>query len=62
MPIIRKVVSVGCSKAVTLPKSWLRYYKEICGVEVKEVAIEIKEHTLIIKPILPKEKRSTIEG
>jgi len=55
MPIIRKVVKVGDSKGVTIPKSWLDYIEKENEVEVREVAIEV-DKVLIIKPILPKKE------
>ena len=55
MPIIRKVIQVGTSKAVSLPKSWLDWLKREYGVEITEVAVEVN-HVLTIQPILPKKK------
>ena len=54
MPIIRKIIEVGGSKAVTLPKSWLDYFEKHEGVKIEQVAIEINGN-LTIKPIFPKE-------
>jgi len=53
MPIIRKVIQVGTSKAVTIPKSWFEYFKKEFGVEIHEVAIEI-DGILKVKPIFSK--------
>ena len=53
LPIIRKVIQVGTSKAVTIPKSWFEYFKKETGVEINEVAIEV-DRILKIIPILPK--------
>jgi len=58
MPIIRKVVKVGDSKGITIPKSWLDYIEKENEVEVTEVAIEV-DKVLIIKPILPKKEVTT---
>jgi len=55
MPIIRKIIQVGTSKAVSLPKSWLELIERETGKPVKEVAVEVNG-VLTIKPILPKEK------
>lgn len=55
MPIIRKIIQVGTSKAVSLPKSWLELIERETGKSVKEVAVEVNG-VLTIKPILPKEK------
>jgi antitoxin component of MazEF toxin-antitoxin module len=57
MPIIRKILKVGNSKAVSLPKSWLEFYERDNGLEIKEVAIEV-DKVLIITPILPKKEAS----
>jgi len=53
MPIIRKLIQVGTSKAITIPKSWLEYFKIHEGIEITEVAVEINK-ILKIMPILPK--------
>jgi len=51
MPLIRKLVQVGGSRGITLPKSWLEYIQKKHGVELKEVAIEV-DQVLIIEPII----------
>lgn len=53
MPILRKVIAVGRSKAVTIPKSWLEYYEKEKGEVVERVAIEVNE-VLKISPFLSK--------
>jgi len=55
MPIVRKVIEVGHSKAVCLPKGWLEYLEKHHGRAITEVAIEV-DCVLKIAPILPKEK------
>lgn len=60
MPIIRKVVPIGNSKAVFLPKSWFEYYEEHEGITIKNVAIEVNR-TLKISP-LPTRKERNKEG
>jgi len=55
MPIIRKIIQVGTSKAVSLPKSWLQWLERETGMQIREVAIEI-DRVLIIQPVLPKEQ------
>jgi antitoxin component of MazEF toxin-antitoxin module len=52
MPIVRKIIDVGTSKAVTLPKGWLEYLQKQTGVEITQVAIEVNR-VLKIEPILP---------
>jgi antitoxin component of MazEF toxin-antitoxin module len=51
MPIVRKVWSIGNSKAISLPKSWLDYIEKNTGKRVLEVAIEVNGD-LKISPIL----------
>ena len=52
MPLIRKIISVGkTSKAVIIPKSWLRYYETLQGHEIKTVALEVNQ-IIKIRPIL----------
>ncbi len=41
MPMIRKLIKVGDSKAVTIPPDWLEYYKRKFGQEVVEVEMEL---------------------
>jgi len=53
MPIIRKVIEIGNSKAVCIPKSWFEYYEKEMGEQIKEVAIEV-DRVLRITPILKK--------
>jgi len=55
MPIIRKVIEVGNSKAVCIPKSWFEYYENETGKKISEVAIEVNR-VLKIEPLLRKEK------
>ena len=57
MPIIRKVIQVGTSRAVCLPKSWLELIERETGKTIKEVTVEVNE-ALIIRPIL-QEKTTT---
>jgi len=55
MPIIRKIIQVGTSRAISIPKSWLDYYERETGVEIKEVAMEVNK-ILTITPILKNKK------
>jgi antitoxin component of MazEF toxin-antitoxin module len=50
MALIRKVIQVGTSKAVSLPKSWLTFYERQSGQSIKEVSVEVNGK-LIISPI-----------
>jgi len=65
MPIIRKILNVGDSRAITIPKTWLDYItipktwldyiEKEHGIKIKEVAIEV-DRVLTIQPILPKKE------
>ncbi len=52
MPIKRKIVKIGGSNAVFIPKSWLDMIEQEYGY-VEYVTIDVNGH-LTIKPILPK--------
>jgi len=52
MPIIRKVTTVGSSRGISLPKSWLEYLERQTGTKIVEVAMEVN-HVLTITPIIP---------
>jgi len=51
MPIVRKVFEIGDSKAITLPKSWLKYYEEKAQHKIREVEIEVNRE-LKIRPVI----------
>jgi hypothetical protein len=48
MPLIQKVIQVGDSKAITIPKSWLEYYERQTGHNVNEVSVEITDKLVIL--------------
>lgn len=53
MPIIRKVVTVGDSRGITIPKSWLDFYERETGEKIREVTIEVNK-VLTVGPIFTK--------
>ena len=54
MPIVRKLGTIGNSRGVTLPKSWIEWWeKELCQ-PIKEVCIEMQGNTLTVYPYVPK--------
>jgi hypothetical protein len=53
LPIIRKIIQVGQSKAVSLPKSWLRFYEQQNECKITEVLVEVNG-VLKISPVIPK--------
>lgn len=61
MPIIRKIIDVGkTSKAVIIPKSWLKFYEKELGKEITKVTIEVNK-VLRVSPLLPKKEVETSE-
>jgi len=56
MPIIRKLIPIGASKAITLPKTWLEYFEKELGKPIKYVAIEVDSELKIVPYIEKKEK------
>jgi len=55
MPIIRKLVEIGNSRAVFLPKSWLEYFEKQYGMKIEKVLLEV-DRELKILPYLPKRR------
>jgi antitoxin component of MazEF toxin-antitoxin module len=51
MPLIQKIIQIGDSKAVTIPKSWLTFHERQNKYPIKEVTIEVNS-VLIIRPIM----------
>ena len=60
MPIIRKVIDIGHSKGITIPKSWFEYFRKETGVEVTEVTMEVNR-ILKVSPVLPKKQERVSE-
>jgi len=56
LPIIRKVLQHGNSRAVSLPKSWLDLIERETGKTIKEVTVEVNG-VLTIQPIIPKKPK-----
>jgi antitoxin component of MazEF toxin-antitoxin module len=54
MPIIRKLVQVGGSQGVTIPKSWIENVERQTGQKLTELAIEING-IIKIAPVVIKE-------
>jgi len=53
MPMIRKVISLGRARGVSLPKGWLDYYADLRGEPIKEVLMEVAGDLIVIQPRLP---------
>jgi len=58
MPIIRKVIELGNSKAICIPKSWFEYYEKETGQKIDEVSIEVNRELKIL-PYTPKKEKET---
>jgi antitoxin component of MazEF toxin-antitoxin module len=41
MPMIRKLIKIGDSRAVTIPPKWLEFYRRKFGQDVVEVEMEL---------------------
>lgn len=60
MPIIRKVILLGNSKAITLPKSWFKFYEKESGKQIKAVTIKVNKK-LTVEPYILKTDESMTE-
>jgi len=58
VPIIRRIIALGNSRSITLPKGWIDYLERKAGCRITEVAIEV-DHILTIEPIIPDEKEAS---
>jgi antitoxin component of MazEF toxin-antitoxin module len=54
MPIIRKLVQVGGSQGVTIPKGWIEAVERKTGQKLTELALEING-VIKIAPVIEKE-------
>lgn len=50
MPIIRKILNIGDSKAITLPKSWLDSAEENKGKKIIAIAMEV-DRFITLQPV-----------
>ncbi len=57
MPIIRKIIRIGHSYAITIPKSWIRSYEKEKGCKIRELALEING-VLRVSPVIEKMRGS----
>ncbi len=55
MPIIRKLTTVGASKGITLPKSWLENAEQQTGEKIIAIALEVND-TITIQPVFAKKE------
>ena len=54
MPLLRKIIKVGNSRAIVIPDDWLQYQEQILGNKITQVGMECNE-VIIIKAIIHKE-------
>jgi len=54
MPLIRKLVKLGNSQAITIPSSWLNYLEKQTGQKIRSVTIEVNG-VLKVAPIIEKD-------
>ena len=59
MPIQRKILNVGDSQAVTLPKSWLRSAEEIEGKKIIAISMEV-DGSITLNPVFEKELKASV--
>lgn len=59
MPIIRKLVTVGSSRGVTLPKSWLENVERSCG-PITALAMEV-DGKITLEPLVTKKREKNMK-
>jgi len=47
MPLTRKIINLGHSKAICLPKTWIKLHEEAHGQNIEKVLIDVNEKLLI---------------
>ena len=55
MPLLRRLIKVGNSRAVVIPPGWLRYYEEKGGEPIRSILMELNGAITIT---VPKRKRT----
>lgn len=41
MPLKRRLINVGDSRAVVIPADWLKYHEEKTGIKIENIYLEI---------------------
>ena len=60
MPIIRRIIAIGHSKAITIPKSWITNAEDEAGKKVVAFALEV-DGSITLQPVFEKTKpRGTV--
>ena len=55
MPIIRRIITIGHSKAITIPKSWITNAEDEAGKKVVALALEV-DGSITLQPVFEKTK------
>jgi len=50
MPLMKKLIRVGNSRAVVIPPGWLRYYEEKSGAPIVSILMELNKVITIAVP------------
>ncbi len=56
MPIIRRIITIGHSKAITIPKSWITNAEDEAGKKVVALALEVNG-SITLQPVFDKETK-----
>ena len=56
MPIKKRLIKVGDSRAVTIPPGWLKYYEDEFGEPIEEVLMELN-NVITLAVVHPKTKQ-----
>lgn len=58
MPLKRRLIKVGNSRAVILPADWLKYYEDKAGQPIEVILMELNEViTLAVEETKPNESQ-----
>jgi hypothetical protein len=58
MPIVRKLMDVGNSKSITLPKSWIENAEQQAGKKIIAIALEVNGK-ITLQPVFSKESEAS---
>jgi antitoxin component of MazEF toxin-antitoxin module len=59
MPIYRKILKVGDSQAVTIPKSWLQSAEIMKGKKIVAIAMEV-DGTITLNPVFETDPQTSM--
>ena len=59
MPLLKNLINLGNSKAITIPKDWLDYYKNKTGKELETVLMEIDGSKIILYAEVEEQKNGS---